>query len=59
MDRAIPTSFRFEKGRICIDEDIKNNTFTVDGIDYYAYYLNPRYKNNKGANKKTGIYKNK
>lgn len=50
MDRAIPTSFRFEKGCICINEDIKSNTITVDGIDYYAYYLNPRYKKNKGAN---------
>lgn len=40
----------YERGSICIDSEITNNAITIDNIDYYAYYVNPEYKNNKGAN---------
>lgn len=47
---AVATSFIYEKGCICIDEEISNNTITIDDIDYFAYYINPNFKKNKGAN---------
>lgn len=47
---AIKTSFKYENGSICIEEEISNNTITIDGIDYFAYYIDPEYKKNKGAN---------
>lgn len=47
---AIKTSFKYENGSICIEEEISNNAITIDGIDYFAYYIDPEYKKNKGAN---------
>lgn len=47
---VINTPFIYERGSICIDSEITNNAITIDNIDYYAYYVNPEYKNNKGAN---------
>ncbi|MFS2400782.1 protein kinase family protein [Bacteroides thetaiotaomicron] len=46
----IRTSFKYDNNIICIDEDISKNTITIDGIDYFAYYINPEFKKNKGAN---------
>lgn len=47
---VINTPFTYERGCICIDNEITNNAITIDGIDYFVYYLNPEYKNSKGAN---------
>lgn len=47
---AINTPFVYERNCICIDKEITNNAITIDGIDYFVYYLNPEYKNSKGAN---------
>lgn len=47
---VINTPFVYERGCICIDSNISNNLITIDNIDYYAYYVNPQYKNSKGAN---------
>lgn len=47
---AINTPFIYERSSICIDNEISNNAITIDNIDYYAYYVNPEYKNSKGAN---------
>ena len=42
----IRTSFKYDNNIICIDEDISKNTITIDGIDYFAYYINPEFKKN-------------
>ena len=47
---AIPTSFTYENNSILISNDISKNNITIDGIDYFAYYINPYFKKNKGAN---------
>lgn len=47
---VIKTPFTYERSSICIDNEISNNAITIDNIDYYAYYVNPEYKNSKGAN---------
>lgn len=47
---VIKTPFTYERSNICIDNEISNNAITIDNIDYYAYYINPKYKNSKGAN---------
>ena len=47
---VINTPFTYEHGSICIDSEISNNAITIANIDYYAYYVNPEYKNSKGAN---------
>jgi serine/threonine protein kinase len=46
----LQSPFKYEKDRICIDDDVHNNTINIDNIDYFAYYINLKYKNNKGAN---------
>ena len=46
----IKTPFKFDRNNIYIDNEISNNVITIDNIDYYAYYINPEYKNSKGAN---------
>jgi len=46
----IKTPFKYERNNIYIDNEISNNVITIDNIDYYAYYVNPEYKNSKGAN---------
>lgn len=46
----ILTPFRYENNSICINEDISQNAITIDGIDYFAYYIDPLFKKNKGAN---------
>ena len=42
---AIPTSFTYENNSILISNDISKNNITIDGIDYFAYYINPYFKN--------------
>lgn len=46
----IKTPFIFDRSNICINNEISDNVITIDNIDYYAYYVNPEYKNSKGAN---------
>lgn len=41
---AINTPFVYERNCICIDKEITNNAITIDGIDYFVYYLNQNTK---------------
>ena len=43
------TSLKYEHNRICLNDNIIDNTITIDNIQYYMYYINPKFKNSKGA----------
>ena len=48
---VIRTTFEYKDSKICInDRDISKNVINIDGIDYYADYIDPIHRNNKGAN---------
>ena len=46
----VKTSFKYDNNNISIYENIPKNILTIDGIDYFAYYIDPRFKKSKGAN---------
>ena len=47
---VVNTSFTYENNSISIEDDISKNNITIDGVDYFAYYIDPEFKKNKGAN---------
>ena len=47
---VVNTSFTYENNSISIEDDISRNNITIDGVDYFAYYIDPEFKKNKGAN---------
>lgn len=49
-DFIISTSFTYTQSSIYLQDDISKNNITINGVDYFAYYIDPNYKKNKGAN---------
>ena len=46
----IKCDFIFNGYALEISDDIRKNFLSIDGTDYYLYYIDPNIKANKGGN---------
>ena len=46
----IKCDFIFNGYALEISDDIRKNFLSIDGTDYYLYYIDPNIKSNKGGN---------